>query len=259
MQIENKIIHGDSLIELKKLENNSIDLIVTSPPYFNVKEYAHWETYEDYLEFLKTIFEDAFNSLKEGRMCIVNLSPIIVPRKNRQDESKRLPLPFHFVNIMETIGYKFIEDIIWEKPEHTVKNRNGSFFRHRQPLAYKPNIVTEYILVFQKPMVGLLDKILHKIPKEIKENSLIEDGYERSNVWRINPVAKSKHPAPFPKELSDKLIKYYSFENETVLDMFAGSGTSGISAVSQKRKFILIEKNISYIELIHQNLSKYID
>ena len=86
--------------------------------------------------------------MKEGRFCCVNISNIIIPRKNRSCESKRLPLAFHFVNIMEQIGFKFIEDIIWEKPSGSVFNRNGGFFRNRQPLTYKPNCVNDYIFVF---------------------------------------------------------------------------------------------------------------
>ncbi len=126
---ENKMINlynDDCLNKLKYIDN--VDLIITSPPYFNVKNYSHWETYEDYLKWLREVFILIFNSLKEGRFCCVNISNIIIPRENRGCESKRLPLAFHFVNIMEQIGFKFIEDIIWEKPSGSVFNRNVVFF-----------------------------------------------------------------------------------------------------------------------------------
>lgn len=167
---------------LDLIDQNSIDLIVTSPPYFNIKDYSKWENYDDYLLFLQNVFTKCFNVLKEGRMCCVDISVIIQPREKRSEESKRIPIPFHFVNLMENIGFKFLEDIIWIKPEGSAKNRNGCFSRHRQPVAYKPNVVNEYILVFQKPMDGLIDKILRNYKNEIKEKSLIRGNYERTNI-----------------------------------------------------------------------------
>ena len=154
------LYNDDCLSVLKFLSDNYVDLIVTSPPYFNAKDYSHWNTYKDYLIWLKQVFTLCFSVLKEGRFCCVNISNIIIPRENRNSESKRITLAFHFVSIMEQIGFKFIEDIIWEKPSGSVFNRNGRFFQDRQPLQYKPNCVNEYIFVFQKPCKTLIDKIM---------------------------------------------------------------------------------------------------
>ena len=246
---------GDCLDLMNDIKKSSIDLIVTSPPYFNAKSYSSWKTYDDYLSWLDGVFRKAFNLLKDGRMCVVNLSVIIEPRLSRNYESRRLPIPFHFVPLMERIGYKFLEDIIWVKPEGSAKNRNGGFYQHRQPVQYKPNVVNEYILVFQKPMVGLIDKIVRSYRGEIKERSLVGDGYERTNMWYINPATKSKHPAPFPAELSNKIISYYSYENDIVLDMFGGSGTSAVSAKNLGRQFIIIEKEEVYYNSILDRLN----
>ena len=203
------LIEGDCRKELLEIGNSTIDLIVTSPPYFNAREYSQFETYEIYLDFLKDVFSKCFNTLKEGIMCVVNLSVVIEPRESRNKESKRIPIPFHFVPLMESIGYKFIEDIIWIKPEGSVKNRNGGFFRHRKPVAYKPNIVNEYILVFQKPNGKLIDNVLKDVDKNILEESLVTDDYERTNCWYINPETKSKHSAPFPIDIPKNIINYY--------------------------------------------------
>jgi len=248
---ENYTIHNIDCIEGMKTETeNSIDLCVTSPPYYNAKAYSQWPTYDEYLSFLKDTFVEVFRILKQGRMCCVNISVIIEPRAKRSEESKRIALPFHFVNLMESIGYKFLEDIIWVKPEGSAKNRNGGFFQHRQPVAYKPNIVNEYIFVFQKPMEGLIDKIVRGYDKEIKEKSLVKDGYERSNVWEFNPETHSKHLAPYPEELSDKLITYYSFHGDLVLDPFMGSGTTCVSAINNNRACIGYEIHKEYCDLI---------
>lgn len=243
----NKIYNEDCLQGMKKLEDSSIKLVVTSPPYFNVKEYSQWKTYQDYLLWLEKVFVECFRILDNGRMCCVNLSTIIEPREKRSMESKRIPLPFHFVNIMEKIGYKFLEDIIWIKPEGSAKNRNGRFFQDRQPVQYKPNVVNEYIFVFQKPMNGLIDKIVRSYNGEIKEKSLVLGEYDRSNIWYFNPETKSKHPAPFPEELSDRCIKYYSYINDLVLDPFMGSGTTSRSAKKLNRNYIGFEIHEKYI------------
>ena len=251
--------HGDCLELMKDISNNTVDLIVTSPPYYNAKEYSHWDSYDDFLQWLSNVFTLAYSKLKEGRMCCVNLSVVIEPREKRNSESKRIPLPFHFVNLMEQIGFKFLEDIIWVKPEGAAKNRNGGFFRHRQPVAYKPNIVNEYILVFQKPSKYLIDKIVRSYQGDIKEQSLVPDGYERTNVWYINPETKSKHPAPYPEELCEKLIRYYSYCGDTVLDPFMGSGTTGKMAVLNNRKFIGIELDNTYFEIAKERINKTVE
>ena len=84
---------GDCEIKLKEIEDSTIHLTWTSPPYYNAKEYSQWETYEKYLTFLENVFNEVYRVTKEGRMCVVNLSPVIVQRVNRNSESKRLPIP----------------------------------------------------------------------------------------------------------------------------------------------------------------------
>lgn len=245
----------DCIEGMKTLPDNSVSLCVTSPPYFNAKDYSHWETYDDFLIWIKEVFSEAYRILEEGRMCVVNISVIIEQRKSRSHESKRIPLPFHFVSLMEQIGFKFLEDIIWVKPEGSSKNRNGRFYQDRQPVQYKPNIVNEYIFVFQKPMKGLIDKIVRSYTGEVKENSLVEDGYERSNVWHINPETKSKHPAPYPIELSHRIIKYYSYVGDTVFDPFMGSGTTAISATELNRNYIGFELSEEYANLANKRIN----
>ena len=254
---ENTIICGDCVEELSNLCLNGVNvqLTVTSPPYFNARDYSKWKTYEDYLSWLKTVFSLVYEITEDGRMCCINVSPVIEARASRSEESIRYPIPFDLTHLMCNIGWKFIEDIIWEKPEGSVPNRNGGFFRHRKPVAYKPNSVTEYILVFQKPMNGLIDKILKKTPKDVLEKSLVKGEYERTNIWRFNPETKSEHPAPFPIELPQKLIEYYSFVDDIVLDPLMGSGTTCLAAKNKNRKYIGIEKKREYFDLAEKRLS----
>ena len=155
-----EIINQDCLTGIKKLDNGTVHLTWTSPPYYNAKAYSEWATYEDYLDFLREVFTEVYRVTEQGRMCIVNLSPVIVPRKNRNSESKRLPIPYDFFPIMQDIGWKYLDDIVWVKPEGASINRNGGFYQHRKPVAYKPNLVSEVIFVFQKPADFLIDKIV---------------------------------------------------------------------------------------------------
>lgn len=250
----NEILLGNCENVLKNVEEESVHLTVTSPPYYNAKEYSHYSEYKDYINFLNNTFKEVYRVTKPGRMCVVNLSPVIEPRKSRSHESKRLAIPFHFFSLMENMGWKYIDDIVWVKPEGASINRNGGFFQHRKPVAYKPNVVTETIFVFQKPSDFLIDKVVRSYGGGILEDSLVADGYERSNVWEINPMNRSKHLAPFPKELSDKIIKYYSYVGDVVLDPFIGSGTTAISCVDLKRQYLGIEIHQEYKDLAEERV-----
>jgi DNA modification methylase len=254
--MELKIINEDCLSGLKKIVDPCIDLTWTSPPYYNAKAYSEWPTYEDYLDFLKNVFLEIFRITKDGRMCVVNLSPVIVARESRAHESKRLAIPFHFFAIMEEMGWKYIDDIVWVKPEGAAINRNGGFFQHRKPVAYKPNLVSETIFVFQKPANFLIDKIVRSYDKEILEKSLVNEEYERSNVWLINPETKSKHLAPYPEKLSDNIVKYYSFYGDLVLDPFLGSGTTLVSCKKLGRKGLGYEIHEEYVVMSEKRLNK---
>ena len=253
----NQIILGDCSKVLKTLRSESVHLTCTSPPYYNAREYSTWSTYDDYLNFLKDVFYEVLRVTKPGRMCAVNLSPVIEARESRAHESKRLAIPFHFFSLMEEMGWKYIDDIVWLKPEGAAINRNGGFYQHRKPVAYKPNIVTETIFIFQKPASFLIDKIVRSYNDDILEQSLVKENYERSNVWKINPETASKHLAPYPKELSDKIVKYYSYVGDVVLDPFMGSGTTAISCIDLKRQYIGVELHQEYLGMAQDRIASF--
>ena len=253
----NKILLGDSQEILKTIDDGIVHLTCTSPPYYNARSYSIWPTYNEYLEFLTNVFEQVLRVTKDGRMCCVNLSPVIQARESRAHESKRLAIPFHFFSLMENMGWKYIDDIVWLKPEGASLNRNGGFFQHRKPVAYKPNVVSETIFVFQKPADFLIDKVVRSYFGEVLEESLVSDGYERSNVWKINPETASKHLAPYPKELSDKIVKYYSYVGDLVLDPFMGSGTTAISSIDLKRNYIGCEIHQEYVTMAENRIKLF--
>lgn len=252
----NNLYNMDCLDGMSLMLENSVDLVLTSPPYFNARDYSFWDTYDEYLEDMVKVFKEATRVLKEGRMLIINVSPVIESRKSRNHESKRYPIPFDLVYLLtRETDLVFIDDIIWKKPSGASYNRNGGFFRHRKPIAYKPNIVTEYILVFRKKSDKLIDYIL-KNSKTLSE-SLVTWDYEKTNVWEIPPAKSKNHPAIFPKELSDKCIQYYSFKDDTVLDMFIGSGTTAISCLHNGRKYIGFEKDKNYYDYSLKRINSF--
>jgi len=246
------LYNQDCLVAMQQIKDESIDLIVTSPPYYNARQYSQYNSLDEYLSTMKQIFQNCFHKLKESRILAVNISCVIVPREKRSTQSYRLPLPFYFTNFLLDIGFEFLEDIIWVKPNGSVPNRNGGFFRHRKPLAYKPNCITEYILIFKKPSLKLIDKFLKN-----DEKSLVLGEYEKTNVWHMNPTKNKIHDATFPINLSNKIIRYYSYIGDTVLDPFSGLATTGISCLHLERNFIGIEKNTEYYEASKNRIKEH--
>ena len=258
--IPNKVILGDSRAALAEFPPSSTQLVFTSPPYFNAKpECAEYVDYPSYLEYLGEVFDACHAILAEGRFLIVNVSPVLVRRTSRSTASKRLPIPFDLHPILDRIGFEFIDDIIWRKPEgagwHLGRGRR--FAADRQPLQYKPVTVTEYVLVYRKKTERLIDWNLRNHPSpDAVERSRILGEYDKTNVWDITPSNHALHPAVFPDELVSRVLRYYSFEGDCVLDPFAGTGTVGRVANAMGRRFILIEKQPDYFEVMRRELQQ---
>jgi DNA modification methylase len=253
--LKNCIANGDVIKLLKKVENESVHLTFTSPPYYNARDYSIYNSYNSYLKFLWTAFKEVHRITKEGRFFILNTSPIIIPRTGRKYSSIRYPIPFDIHHEMIKMGWEYVDDIIWLKPEPSAKNRVAGFNMHRKPLAYKPNCVTETLMVYRKKSNKLIDWIFKQYPEEIIKTSKIKDGYETSNVWKIDPTSNKNHSAVFPIKLCDRVINYYSFEGDLVFDPFAGSGSVGISAIKNKRNFFLTEIDKEYFKLLKQKFN----
>lgn len=254
--LRNTIALGDAEEILAELPEESIDLIFTSPPYFNARpEYEDYITYEEYLLKMRKSIRACHRVLNEGRFFVMNISPVLIRRANRTQSSRRIAVPFDIHRLFVEEGYDFIDDIIWVKPEGAgwATGRGRRFAADRNPLQYKPVPVTEYILVYRKQSPHLIDWNIRTHPnQEVVQASKIEDGYEVTNIWQISPTFDKEHPAIFPEELAAKVIAYYSFVDDVVLDPFAGSGTVGLAATKAKRRFVLIDQEPKYINLIRE-------
>lgn len=253
--MNNEIYNDDCLVIMDKIKDKSIHLVFTSPPYFNARpEYSIYEDYKTYLEFMEKVIKESHRLLVDGRFFVINVSPVLIPRRKRSEKSTRIAIPFDLYAIFMRNGYEFIDDIIWEKPEYTVKGRNRRFFVDRKPLQYKPSLVTEYVLVFRKKTDKLIEWNVKKYSKEQIENSKIIGDYESSNIWKIKPQKNKDHPAVFPEKLAENIIKYYSFVGDRVFDPFAGIGTTGMVCEKLNREYLLTERNAHYFSVMKKNL-----
>ena len=246
--LKNVIVHADVRDVLRDMADESIHLTFTSPPYYNARDYTLYESYAAYLQFLADVFREVHRITKEGRFFVLNTSPVIVPRMSRAHSSKRYAIPFDIHPMLTQMGWEFIEDIVWVKPERTAKNRNGGFFQHRKPLGYKANSVSEYVMVYRKKTDRLIDWNMRQYDEETVEESLVKGDYEKTNVWHIHPASDKVHPAIFPTDLAIRIIQFYSFKRDIVFDPFGGIGTVGVAALMLERFFLLAEQEEKYVE-----------
>ncbi len=254
--LRNTVGLGDCVQLLDEMPAASVDLIFTSPPYFNARpEYSDYEQYEQYLFKMRQVIKRAHGVLNEGRFFVMNTAPVLLRRASRSEASKRIAVPFDLHQIFIEEGFDFIDDIIWAKPEGAgwATGRGRRFAADRNPLQYKAVPVTEYVLVYRKRTDVLIDWHIRNHPDQsLVAASKIGDDYEHTNIWRIQPNTRSKHPAAFPLELARKVVSYYSFKGDVVLDPFAGSGTVGDAASGLGRRFVLFELNPEYIKIIQE-------
>lgn len=256
-QLKSRLVLGDAVDALRDNPPNSVQLVFTSPPYYNAKpQYHESATYEEYLASLGRVFQMCHDVLSEGRFLVVNTSPVLIRRAHRNASSRRLPITYDLHAVLDRIGFEFVDDIVWQKPEGAGwgVRRGRRFSADRQPLQYKPVPVTENVTVYRKRTNKLIDWNIRNHPDPNAVNaSLIEDGYERTNIWQISPARHKGHPAVFPEQLADRVIRYYSFQGDMVLDPFAGVGTTGRVAARLKRRFFMVERKIDYFEIMRQD------
>ena len=157
--LQNTVGYGDCEELLFDTPNESIDLVFTSPPYYNARpEYTEYISYEDYLLKLRKVIQQCHRVLNEGRFMVMNVSHVLIRRSSRSESSKRIAVPFDLHRIFVEEGFEFIDDIIWVKPEGAgwATGRGRRFAADRNPLQYKTVPVTEYVLVYRKQTISIV-------------------------------------------------------------------------------------------------------
>ena len=256
-----QLILGDCLEVMRQLPEGLVTLAVTSPPYLNAINYeehveklngkkGRWErkevSYDEYRDFLKDRFRELLRITTPGGYNVVNIAPVLW-------QGKRTALPFHFVSWMEEIGWTFKEDIVWEKPVARDR-RSGLLLQHPYPGYYYPSLVAEYVFVFQKSTGDRkLDNIYWHRGKNEKDASRLDlsdyQGEKSKNVWKIRPMAPQEnlHPCPYPLALVERVVEFYSYKDDVVLDVFTGSGQTNLAAEKLGRRHIGIDTARDYL------------
>jgi DNA modification methylase len=255
-----KIIIGDSR-EMLEVHDSTIDLIITSPPYWNIKDYGsehqigYNQSLTEYYEDLYKVFSECYRVLKPGRRMCINIGDQFA-RATDYGKYKIIPLHAEVITRCEKIGFDYMGAIIWQK-KTTMNTTGGATVMGSYP--YPPNgmieIDYEFILIFKKPGKS------EQPSNEIKEKSKLskEEWKEYfSGHWRIPGVRQIEHQAMFPEEIPKRLIKMYSFVDEIVLDPFLGSGTVTKVALELQRNVIGYEINSAFMPIIQNKISKSI-
>ncbi|MBI5123621.1 transcriptional repressor LexA [Candidatus Roizmanbacteria bacterium] len=241
-----RIITGDVLEVMAQIPDSSTHLAVTSPPYNVGKNYDNHNDrmeYQEYLDWLEKVWRETKRVLVPGGRFALNIAPTGI--------KDFVPIHHDFTNQMRKIGMKFRTEILWYKQTMLKRTAWGSF---KSPA--NPHIVPswEYVLVFTKEKDRLDgDPKNADITKEEFMN--FSDGF-----WKISPeTQRNGHPAPFPEELIYRLIKFYSYKSNTVLDMFGGTGTVAVVSYKTKRHFIHIDISNEYNKVAQERLNREIN
>jgi len=243
----NKTIFG-SAEDMSMIPDNSLHLMITSPPYNVSKEYDEDLSLKEYLEMLSKVFTETYRVLVNGGRACINVANL--------GRKPYIPLSDYISRIMIEIGFNMRGEIIWNKAASASPSTAwGSWMSASNPILRD---IHEYILVFSK---GDYKRSLNKTEKEIKQNTISKEEFMEwtKSIWTFNAESARRigHPAPFPIDLPYRLIQLYSFTTDVILDPFMGSGTTAIAALKSNRNYVGFEINKEYIELINTRVKPY--
>ena len=240
MEIKENIIYNMDCIDgMRSMDENSVDFIVTSPPYNVGKDYG--EQYNDaeslttYLDFLRSTFKECYRVLKDGGRIAINIA--------NTGRKPYIPLSSYINIMMIEIGFKCRGEIIWDKGASV--GASCAWGSWRSPSNPSLRDVHEYILVYSK------GDYKHKGNKDNATISAEDFTEYTKSIWRMGTASAKKigHPAPFPLTLPERLINLYTFKGDTVLDPFMGSGTTAVACIHSERKYIGFEINGDFYNL----------
>jgi len=257
IKTNHKIIRGDSR-QMNELPNNSVNLVITSPPYWQLKDYGtdnqigYNDSYENYINNLNLVWQECYRVLQNGCRLCINIGDQFA-RSVYYGRYKIIPIRTEIIKFCETIGFDYMGAVIWQKTT-TMNTTGGATIMGSFP--YPRNGILkldyEFILIFKK------NGVPRQVNRELKELSKLTK--EEWNTyfqghWNFNGVRQDGHIAIFPEELPKRLIKMFSFVGDSVLDPFLGSGTTSLAAKNLGRNSVGYEINSKFIEMIKQKLN----
>lgn len=245
--VENSVICGDSR-NLAQIPDNSVHLMVTSPPYNASKEYDEDLGLSEYLDILREVFAECHRVLVPGGRAVVNVANL--------GRKPYIPLASHINLIMNNLGFLQRGEIIWDKSASAGSSCAwGSFASASNPCLRD---VHEYILVYSKGVFKLPRTKEEKSGERADTIDKKEFVELTKSIWRFPTVSAKRvgHPAPFPVELPRRCIEMYTFAGDVVLDPFLGSGQTAIAALQTGRRYIGIDLSEEYCELAEQRIAE---
>jgi len=262
LETKHQIFLGDSR-DLSYIEDDSVHLIVTSPPYWNLKKYnenedqlGHIDDYVKFLNELDKVWSQCFSKLVQGGRMVIVVGDVLLSRRNF-GRHKIYPLHADIQIRCEKLGFDNLAPIFWHKISNAKFEVKGNSKFLGKP--YEPNGIIkhdiEYILMLRKP--GAYRKPTNK---QRKMSIISEQEFNSwyTQIWQFNGTSTKNHPAPYPEILTDRIIKMFSFVDDTVLDPFMGSGTTLVSAMNSGRNSIGIEIDSDYANKALSRLEKNI-
>jgi site-specific DNA-methyltransferase (adenine-specific) len=242
-EYKNSILLGNSE-NMKGIPDNSLHLMVTSPPYNVTKEYDEDLSFEEYLLLLRNVFSETYRVLVYGGRACINVANL--------GRKPYIPLSDYISQMMIDIGYLMRGEIIWHKVAGAgVSMAWGSWQSASNPVLRDTH---EYILVFSKGSFS-------RKKVDGKENTIAKDQFMEwtKSVWTMNPESAKKvgHPAPFPIELPYRLIQLYTYKDDIILDPFMGSGSTAIAALKSDRNYIGYDIDAEYIKLAEARITPH--
>jgi len=232
--------------QMTDIPDNSVHLMITSPPYNASKDYDEDLTLNEYLAMLERVFRETYRVLVHGGRACVNVANL--------GRKPYLPLTAFITQMMIDTGFLMRGEILWDKgASASASTAWGSWMSASNPILRD---VHEYILIFSK---GDYKRHLTKSEKETKKSTITKEQFLEwtKTIWAMGAESARRvgHPAPFPEELPLRLIQLYSFETDIILDPFMGSGTTALAALRSNRKCVGFETVQEYIDLAQQRIA----
>lgn len=257
----NHRLHQGDARDLSFIADQSVHLVLTSPPYWSLKRYeenpdqlGHVEDYEKFLSCLERVWRECLRVLVPGGRVVCVVGDVCLSRKKY---GRHLVMPLHAdIQVMcRKMGFDNLNPIFWHKISNAnYEVNNGSSFLGKP---FEPNAIIkndiEYILMQRKP-----GGYRQPTEEQRKDSKLTKEEYAEwfQQIWRLTGASTRNHPAPFPLELAYRLVRMFSFVGDTVLDPFLGTGTTTAAAMKANRNSIGVEIETRYIEMARRRMEQ---
>lgn len=258
MSTRHVLINGDSRC-MSQITDESVDLIVTSPPYWQLKDYGSeyqigfGQSYEDYINHLNLVWKECFRILQPGCRLCINIGDQFA-RTAYYGRYKIVPIHSEIIRFCETVGFDYMGAVIWQK-QTTMHTTGGQRVMGSYPYPRGGIVKVDYenILLFKKQGKAA------PVSKDRREASRMTDEEWNtyfSSHWNFPGAKQSEHIAVFPEELPKRLIRMFSFVGDTICDPFMGSGTTALAAMKWGRNSIGYEINRDFRRYYHEKIAK---